>query len=328
MLATGSHPSKPPIPGIEGANILTSDDVLALNACPEKIVIVGGGVIGLEFATLFASLGKEVVILEMLDRLLPALDEDVAAVFLRSLRDMKVDVHTASSVVSLQGGNPVVCTFREGGKEKTVCGDICIVCTGREPATTDMGLENTAVRLTHRGFVEVNDCMQTNEPNIYAIGDITGKIQLAHVATAQGMVAAANLAQRTAVMRYDIVPACIYAMPEIAYVGMNSHQSEAAGYRPVAGTFPLAACGRALTMDAPSGIIRLIFDDVSKRLLGAQLISPHATDMIGEICVALKKRLRMDELSDIIHPHPTLCECILEATHAVEGLCCNIAKIS
>lgn len=327
ILATGSKPAHPPIPGIDGENILDSDGVLALTKCPERVTIVGGGVIGLEFATLFSSLGKQVTILEALDGLLPALDADVASQFLKSLKRQNVSVHTSAMVRRLEGGKTVRCTFEKDGKQQTLESDICIVCTGRVPLTREIGLEECGVECDRRGFVAVNDCMQTSVPNIYAIGDITGKIQLAHVATAQGMVAAANAAKRVARMHYEVVPACIYTSPEIAYVGMNSEKAAQAGYSVKTGSFQLAGNGRALSMGQAQGIVKLITEESSGQILGAQILGPHATELIGELCVAAAQRLRTEELGDVIHPHPTVSECIMEAAHAAEGMCCNAAKM-
>lgn len=323
ILATGSTPELPPIKGIDGKNILTSDGVLSLTTCPDKIIIIGGGIIGIEFATLYAAFGKKVTVVEMLPGLLPMLDDDVSAQFIRSLKSRGVDIHTSAAVSSLSGGDTVTCSYVESGKTETIVGDICIVCTGRKPLTRNIGLEEAGVKTDEHGYVQVNDCMQTSIPSIYAIGDITGKNQLAHVAAAQGMAAAANIAGRTVVMKYDAVPACIYSSPEIAYVGLSTTQAKAKGYNVSSGSFSVHGNGKALSMGENVGIIKLITERHSGQILGAQIFSPHATDMIGEICVALKNRMRAVDLGNVIHPHPTISECIMEAAHAVEGLCCN-----
>ena len=177
----------------------------------------------------------------------------------------------------------------------------------------------------NRGFVEVDEYLRTNIPNIFAIGDITGKIQLAHVASVQGLVAAHNASGESKVMRYNIVPACIYTNPEIASVGLTEAQAKDKGYELKIGRFNVAGNGRSMVMQASDGFVKIITDAKTGEILGAHIMSPRATDMISEIAVAMKSEATIEEVADTIHPHPTVSEIIMEAAHDVEGLCCHKA---
>lgn len=322
ILATGSAPARPPIPGIEGKNVVTSDEVLAMTELPESFVIIGGGVIGMEFTTLFASLGKKVTVVEMMPSILPGVDADIVNSIKASLKKKGVTIINNAKVTGIEGGDSVNVNYELNGKNEVASGSVCVVSVGRRAMTAGIGLEDLGIKM-NRAFVEVDACMQTSVKNIYAIGDITGKIQLAHVATAQGMVAAANCAGRTAIMNYDVVPACIYSSPEIAYIGMTADKAKEAGYDVEIGSFNVAGNGKAMVMGANSGVVKLVAQKTTGKILGAQIFAPRATDMIGEIAVLMKKGGTIEDLSNTIHPHPTVCETIMEAAHDAEGLCCN-----
>ena len=187
--------------------------------------------------------------------------------------------------------------------------------------TSGIGLEELGIKM-NRAFVEIDACMQTSIKNIYAIGDITGKIQLAHVATAQGLVAAANCAGRTATLDYDVVPACIYSSPEIAYIGMTAEKAKEAGYDVEIGSYNVAGNGKALVMGVNTGVVKIIAQKTTGKVLGAQIFAPRATDMIAEIAVVMKKGGTIADIADTIHPHPTVSEAVMEAAHDAEGMCC------
>ena len=189
--------------------------------------------------------------------------------------------------------------------------------------TADCGLEHIGVAPDRRGYIAVDDHMRTSAEGVYAIGDITGKIQLAHVATAQGMIAAANCAGRDAAMDYNCVPSCIYTAPEIAMVGLTQAQAEQQGYRVRIGMFNIAANGRCMVMDENQGLIKLVADAETGKILGGQIMAPRATDMIAEIAAVMRHGGTVKSLSDVIHPHPTVSEIIAEAAHDAEGLCIN-----
>jgi dihydrolipoamide dehydrogenase len=320
IIATGSRPYKPPIPGIEGDKVLDSDGALSMTACPEKVVIVGGGVIGVEFATFFNAIEKEVTIIEMMDTILPGVDIEISSALLKSLTRKGVKIFTGSRVTSIKSDSRAVCTFESNGTEMTAEGDVIIVAIGRKPNTEGLGLESVGID-TERGFIKVNEKMETSVKGIYAIGDVTGKIQLAHVASAQGLVAASNAAGFIRTMDYAVVPGCIYTSPEIATVGLTEAEAARRGHKVKVGKFPVGANGKSMIEGEREGIIKIITDSETGKILGAHIMAPRATDMISEICVAMKLEAPVKEIADTIHPHPTVSEIIMEAAFDVEGLC-------
>ena len=318
ILATGSEPIRIPIPGIDKEGVMNSDGVLASETLPESVVIIGGGVIGIEFATLYASFGKKVVVVEALPRILNTLDADVSATMTGVLEKKGVEIHVGAKVTEIQDGLKVV--FEENGKVGEAAGDVVVVAIGRGPVTRDLGFEAAGVKMTDRGFVEVNDKMETSVPNIYAIGDITGKIQLAHVASAQALVAAANAAGQNKVMTYNIVPSCIYTTPEIAAVGMTEAEAKEKGLSVKTGNFSTAGNGRSVILNCTEGFVKLVTEARTGEILGATIVAPHATDMIAEVAAAMKAEATVEEIADTIHPHPTVSEIVMEAAHDVEHL--------
>lgn len=321
ILATGSAPARPPIPGIDGKNVITSDEVLSMTELPDSFVIIGGGVIGMEFTTLFASLGKKVTVLEMMPSILPGVDASIVSSLKASLKKKGVNIINNAKVTGIQGGDTVSVSYELHGKSETATGSVCVVSVGRRAMTSGIGLEELGIKM-NRAFVEIDACMQTSIKNIYAIGDITGKIQLAHVATAQGLVAAANCAGRTATLDYDVVPACIYSSPEIAYIGMTAEKAKEAGYDVEIGSYNVAGNGKALVMGVNTGVVKIIAQKTTGKVLGAQIFAPRATDMIAEIAVVMKKGGTIADIADTIHPHPTVSEAVMEAAHDAEGMCC------
>ena len=328
ILAMGSTPSRPPIPGLDGKNVVTSDEVLAMTELPESFVIIGGGVIGMEFATLFATLGKKVTVVEMMPFVIPGIEEEIRSALVRNLKKTGVNIITSAKVTSIEGGDIVKVNYELDGASKVAEGACCIVSVGRSPMTANCGLEEVGIKFAERNgrptrYIQIDDCCETNVKNIYAIGDITPKIQLAHVASAQGMVAAANCAGKTSTMNYDVVPACLYTSPEIAYVGMTEDKAKEAGYEVITGSFNVATNGKAMVMGEGNGVVKLIAQKITGKLLGAQIYAPRATDMIGEVAVVMRKGGTIEDISETIHPHPTVVETIMEAAHDAEGLSCN-----
>ena len=319
ILAMGSEPSRPPVPGMETAH--TSDDVLSATNLPKAAIIIGGGVIGIEFATLFASLGREVTIIEMMPDILPGCIPEITGKLKALLKKKGVEFILGAKVTEVVKGRTV--RFEKDGAVGERTSATVIVCAGRRPMTRDCGLERIGLETDRRGFIEVDDHLRTAVKDVYAIGDITGKIQLAHVASAQGMVAAANCAGGDKTMRYDRVPSCIYTLPEIAWVGMTEDAARAAGHEVSVGSFNVAANGRSMVMNETTGLIRLVADRADGRILGCQIMAARATDMIAELAVALEHGATVESLSGVIHPHPTVSEIIKEAAHDAEGRCVN-----
>ncbi len=321
ILATGSRPARPPIPGSDGDRILDSDAVLTLPECPERVIIIGGGVIGVEFATLFNQLGKSVVLIEMLDQLLPGADAEIAAALRQSLTQRGVAIHTGAKVLSLQSlpDQTAVCRFETQGQTREAAADRIILATGRRPNTEHLGLEQIGLP-TNRGAIAVDDRMATAIPGIYAIGDVNGRIQLAHAASAQGLVAAANAAGGRQTFQSSRIPACVYTSPEIAWVGLTEAAARQQGRAVQIGRFPVRANGRSLIMGEREGFAKLIADQKTGEILGAHLMGPRATDLIMEMGLAMNLESTVEEVAAAVHPHPTVSEILMEAAHDVAGL--------
>jgi dihydrolipoamide dehydrogenase len=246
------------------------------------------------------------------------MDEDASAVMADILTHKGVEIHVNAKVTEIKDGPTVV--YDENGKIGEASGDMVIVAIGRRPVTRDMGLEAAGVKVSDRGFVEVNDMLQTSVPNIYAIGDITGKVQLAHVASAQGCVAAANCAGGSKTMSYNIVPSVIYSNPEVAAVGITEAEARDKGMNVKTGFFSAAGNGRSVILGSTDGFIKLVTEASTGEILGATIVAPHASDMIAEIAVAMKSEATVEEIADTVHPHPSVSEIIMEAAHDVEKL--------
>lgn len=322
ILAAGSSPAFIPIPGAEHEAVLNSDGVLSLTECPESVTIIGGGVIGVEFATLFANLGKKVAIVEMMPSILYGNDPDICELMTYILTEEKgVEIHTNAKVCEIQKGHTVV--YEENGVSQSIESELVVMAIGRKPETAALCPEVAGIKVTDRGFIEVDDHMRTNVPGIYAIGDITGKIQLAHVATAQGMVAADNAAGMDKTMKYDAVPSCIYTTPEIACVGLTEEKAKAQGIEIKTGKFDVSGNGRSLAINSSNGFAKIICDAKTEKIIGCHIVSANATEMIGEATLAIENGLTSDQLADTIHAHPTVSEILMEAAHDVHGLCCH-----
>jgi dihydrolipoamide dehydrogenase len=322
IIATGSRPSRPPIPGIDGARVLDSNQVLELHDCPRSVVIIGGGVIGVEFATLFNLLGKKVGIVEMTGSLVPSLDLEIAGLLRKSLEARGIEVFTDSRVSEMLSGpsqeSPLTCRFEVGGEKFQAEGDFAIVSTGRRPNIEGLGLEALGIAL-EKGHIKVNGGMETSIPGIYAIGDVVGTWQLAHAASAQGMVAAANAAGGHAIMDNSVIPACIYSCPEIATVGLTEKAARDRGLDVRIGRFPVAANGKSMIFGEKEGMAKIVTDRSTGEILGAHIMAPRATEMIGEICVAMRLEATSAEIADTVHPHPTASEMLMEAAMDAEG---------
>ena len=284
ILAMGSAPAKPPVPGMDTA--YTSDDVLAARFLVSNMIVIGGGVIGIEFATLFATLGKKVTIIEMMPEILPGTIPEITSKTRAILKKKGVEFILGAKVTEVVKGRAG--RFEKDGVADERRASAVIVCAGRRPMTRDCGLESIGLETDRRGFIAVDDHLRTAVEDVYAIGDITGKIQLAHVASAQGMVAAANCAGKDATMRYDRVPACIYTSPEIAYVGLSEEAATAQGIETEVGSFNIAANGRCLVMNENTGLVKIIAEKGTGKILGCQIMAPRATDMIAEIAAVME----------------------------------------
>lgn len=327
VIATGTRATTPKIEGVDGANILSTDDFLALRELPESAVIIGGGVTGIEFASILASFGKKVTVLKRSSEVLPGADEDVTRLLLRKLKQLRVTFKSGVTFKRISGEAEKTVEYVENatGKEARAAGEAVILCSGRTPNTDSLGLENAGIE-TVRGYIPVDDRLRTNVVSIYAIGDVNGRHALAHAATAQGKAAAAEIASKPYVYNDGAVPSCVYTSPEAAWVGLSQTQAEARGYTVRVGRYHIPAAGKALVMGVDTGLVKVVSDEKTGRLLGAAIISPRATDMIAEIAALISVGATAADLAGTIHPHPTLSEVMWEAADDLLGLCCHTPK--
>lgn len=316
ILATGSRPFVPPIPGVDLPGVITSNEALSLGYIPKAMVIIGGGVIGLEFAYLMQTFGCKVTIIEMLPKILPMADQEVVQVLVNSLKKKGVTVCTNAKVNKiLKSSAGLVVEYLYENASHRVEGDNVLVSTGR--VANLEGLESLG--LNGKRSIAVNEKMETEIPGVYAIGDISGGIQLAHVASAQGIVAAENASGLNSHYTSDAVPSCIYTGPEVAWVGMNEDDAKAKYPEIKVGKFPFQASGKAMTYGETEGFVKIISEAKYGEILGLHIVGPHATDLISEGVLAKSMEATIEELAHAIHPHPTLSETIMEAAHVAMG---------
>ena len=328
ILAPGSAPMT--IPGLpfDGEKIISSNEVLHLSELPESILIVGGGVIGCEFAFILALLGSKVTLVEAMERLLPlpSVDEECSKILQREMKKRKMQFLVNRTVTGVDeaggklrvniGPSPFAADLKEKDREPlAVEVDKVLVSVGRSPAVSDLGLERIGVKRDQRGWIEANDRMETGAPGVYAIGDILGpaKIMLAHVASAEGFVAALNATGGDHTMNYDAVPGAIFTMPEVADVGLTETQARARGYESRSDTVLFRTLGKAQVIGEIAGQAKIVSDVETGRILGVHMIGAHATDLIAEGILAVQTGCSVEDLSRTIHAHPTLSEVMGEA---------------
>ncbi len=320
LLATGSVPRDFPPAPVDGERILNSDHMLNLQTVPGKLLVVGSGAVGCEFASVFASFGSEVTLVEMLPRLLPLEDEEVSKELERAFRKRGIKSLTGTKLGGVEVGSAgVEVSLSLGDKAETATADVVLVAVGRAPVTGDLGLEALGVGLD-RGYVEVNEYMQTAVPHIYAIGDIVNTPWLAHVASAEGILAVEHMAgEKARPLNYDHVPSVTYCEPEVGSVGLTEAEARERGYDVAVGKFPFSASGKAAIEGKTTGFVKVVRETRYDELLGVHIIGPSATDLIAEACVALQIESTTEELFRAIHAHPTLSEAMAEAAHAAVG---------
>jgi dihydrolipoamide dehydrogenase len=322
IIATGSTPAQLPIPGVELPGVINSDGAFLLKEVPKRIVIVGGGAVGTEWATMFSAFGSEVILVELLPNLLPLEDEDMGRNLSRSFQRRGIKVLTSSTVAKIEKGSPlkVTITDKDGKNEQVVDADNVLIGVSRRPNTLDLALEKTGVATDKRGYITVDDQLRTNVQNVYAIGDVVGRIQLAHVATHQGLVAAGVIAGHDERMDYKAVPAATFTHPEVASVGLTEAKAREAGHDVVLGKFPFAALGRAQTYGNTDGLVKIVADRKYGEVLGVHIIGPSASDLIPEGVLALQLEATLEDIANTIHAHPTLGEGSMEAAMVALGL--------
>jgi dihydrolipoamide dehydrogenase len=324
LLASGSEARM--LPGLQPdpALVVTNREILELKQIPRRMVIVGAGAVGVEFASIFRSFGAEITLLEMLPRIVPFEDEEISKELERVYKKRGIGVQTAAKVEEVRTPGKVSVDYTVNGKRGSVEADALLVAVGRKPNTENIGLEKTRARV-EQGFVHVNEYQQTGEPGLYAIGDIVaGMPQLAHVASMQGIVAVTHIAGRPAKpVRRDRIPACTYSQPEIGSVGLTEAQARQQGYEVKTGKFSFMANSRASILGRHDGFVKIVAEQKHDEVLGVHIIGPMATEMIAEAVMALELEATVDEMMYTIHAHPTLAEALFDAGNAVKGMTIN-----
>ena len=310
IIATGSEPARPAVFPFDGKQVVTTDEATTSDALPEEILIVGGGIIGCEFATVYSELDCKVTVVEMLDALCPGLDKDIARAVGKSLKARGVDVKVGTKITEMTVKGKTVTAKVEGGEDVTA--GMALVAVGRVPATEGIGLEAAGVEVDGR-LIRVDDQCRTNVAGIFAIGDCACVQQYAHVASRMGAVAAENACGHDAADRLTVVPSGIYTHPEIGMVGQSEAAARQSGAEVKVVKFPLTASGMARAFGETAGMVKLVADAATGEILGAVCVGPHATDVVHEIAVAMKNELTVEEIAETIHAHPTFSEAVLEA---------------
>ncbi len=331
VIATGSAPVDVKAWPRDGKAILNSDDAVRINAIPASMLVIGGGVIGLEFATVYTRMGVKVLVVEMMAQILTGTDLEISKTMGRILKKQGVEIALDTKVVSLEktptGVKAVLNGAYTGGKDETREFETALVAVGRRPVTDGLNLEAAGLTTNDRGFLDVDAQRRTKVAGVFAIGDVTGAPLLAHKAMKEGVVAAEVIAGDLS-SAYDpiAVPNCVYTDPEVATVGLSEEEAKAAGHEVRIGKFPLAASGRARTMNESDGMIKLVGDAKTDLLLGMHIIAPQAESLIGEGVIALEMGATLEDIGLAIHPHPTLTESIMDAAEASHGKAIHIVN--
>jgi dihydrolipoamide dehydrogenase len=329
VIATGSAPVDVKAWPRDGETIINSDDAVQLARIPKRLLVVGGGVIGLEFATVYVRLGAEVLVVEMMPQILTGTDLEIGKTLGRILKKQGVEIMLNTKVVSLEKqGKTVRATINGEGtasKDEMRDFDMVLVAVGRRPVTDNLNLKAAGLDVDERGFVATDRQQRTKVPNIFAIGDVTGQPLLAHRAMKQGVVAAEVInGDRAAAFDPVAVPNCVYTDPEVATAGLSEEEAKAAGYEVRIGKFPLAASGRARTMNESEGLIKLVADAKTDLLLGMHIVAPQAESLIGEGVIALEMGATLEDIGLSVHPHPTFTEGLMDAAEAAHGKAIHI----
>ncbi len=319
MIATGSTPIELPGLKFDGKYIVDSTGALEFKEVPKKLVVIGAGYIGVELGSVWKRVGSEVLFIEFTEGVLPLMDRELSGLLQRSLekQGMKFKFNSAAQGAEVKNGKVFV-TIKTGDQTTVEECDRVLVSTGRKPVTDGLGLAEMGVSLDKRGFVLVNEHYETNVPGIYAIGDVIGGLMLAHKAEEEGIAAAELMAGKAGHVNYKVVPGVVYTHPELAQVGLTEADAKREGLEVKVGKFPLKANGRAISIDDTDGWMKVVGDAKTDRLLGVQILAPHASDIIAEACVAMEFAASVEDLARTMHAHPTLPEALKEAALAAE----------
>ncbi|WP_254832290.1 dihydrolipoyl dehydrogenase [Haloglomus salinum] len=320
IIATGSRPTAVPF-DFDGEHVISSTGALALDEVPDRLLVVGAGYIGMELSTTFAKLGADVTVVEMLNSALPGYEDDISRVVRKRAEEFGVEFRFGEAADSWQE-TPTglrVTTVDEDDTETEFDTDLVLQAVGREPVTDTMNLEALGIETDDRGFIPTDDQCRTAVDHVFAIGDVAGEPMLAHKASKEGEVAAEVVAGEPAGLDYQAMPAAVFTDPEIATVGMTEAEAEEAGFEPVVGQMPMNASGRALTLNDPEGFVRVVADEESEFILGAQIVAPEASELIAEFALAIEMGARLEDVASTVHTHPTLAEASMEAVMNARG---------
>lgn len=322
LIAAGSEPSSLPIPGMDLPGVKNSAEFLEEESVPQRLIIIGGGVIGMEFATVYNDLGCEVTVLEAMDKLLPGMDREISQNLKMIMKKRGVDIHTGAMVSMIEGrkDGTYLCRYSEKGKEQEAAAELILSAVGRRPCGDGVfpAAVKDAVKL-ERGRIVVNERYETSIPGVYAVGDVIGGVCLAHVATAEAYQALSYMFPELPGKDMTVIPSCVYTDPEIACAGLTADDAKAAGLDTVTGKYIMSVNGKSVLSMQERGFLKIVAERESGRVVGAQLMCARATDMIGELELAISKRLTAGDLAAVIMPHPTYCEGISEAAEAMSG---------
>lgn len=316
IIATGSKPASLPFITLDKERVITSTEALSLTEVPKRMVVIGGGVIGLELGSVYARLGSEVSVVEYADSLIPTMDKSLGKELRKVLKkDLNFDIHLNTGVTSVErkGDEVLVKASNKKGEEQVFTADYCLVSVGRKAFTDKLGLENAGVKVDDRGRVDVNEHLQTSVSNIYAIGDVVRGAMLAHKAEEEGVFVAEYLAGEKPHIDHNLIPGVVYTWPEVAAVGKTEEELKAAGVKYKAGTFPFKASGRARVSEDTDGFVKVLADANTDEILGVHMIGPRTADMIAEAVVAMEYRASAEDIARICHAHPTFTEAFKEA---------------
>jgi len=330
LIATGSKPCIPDIDGIHQKNVVTSDELLSMSdKIYKKLLIIGGGVIGIEFATIYQELGCEVEIIEAMDRILPTMDKEISQSISMSLKKKGVKIHTKCKVVKITDVGELCCEYEEGASNtmetsmKATVADGILISVGRKANTDGLFGKNFSLEMD-RDKIKVDANFETSVKDIYAIGDVIKGMQLAHAASAQGIAAVENMCGQIPSINLKVIPSCIYTSPEIATVGMNEEEAKANRYSVKVGKYPMLGNSKTILSMEERGYIKIVCDSTTDKLLGAQLVCARATDMVGEFATAIVNGLTIENLAAVIRPHPTYIEAVTEVVEDISGMAIHL----
>jgi len=318
IIATGSSAANVKPFDLSEKGVVDNAGILSIEEIPKSLLIIGGGVIGSEFANIFSSLGTKVTIIELLPRILSTEDEDVSKVIYNVFRKKGIEIFTDTVIEKVEkSGDDFICTASGGNK---ITADKVLISVGRRPNSSDIGIEKAGVEVDQKGYIKVDSHLRTNIRGIYAVGDVIGGLQLAHVASEEGKIAAENIAGKNKEMDYSVVPWAVFTSPEIGTVGINEAQARKKNIKVCTGIFPFSSSGKAYISGETEGFIKVVTDSETGEILGAQMVGPRATELVHEIAVAMKGEILVDDLVSTIHAHPTFSESVLEAAEDCFGI--------